>query len=288
MVNTLCTAFFRSKNLIEISWYGTSHVARSLVEYLIDIQAIDDSATLADACDSAYGRLLKTTRPEYIYKNILLSKTVFGTYSPTTSSWLYEFRIGEARSDAVLINSVATVYEIKTDLDDFSRAKDQLSAYYRSFDRVIFVVGPSQVKKAVSILPSHVGILMLSNRQQLSVIREAIDYKEELSSEAIFHLLRKGEREILEKKFLINTAQLAPINRYAAALDAFSKLSPVDIHASFIEVLRKREPATKRAAIANSLPASLRAAVFSYKMKKNDWKHLASHLKEPAIKVLEL
>src|SRR5690625_6840693 len=89
---------------------------------------------------------------------------VFGKHSPATTSWLYEFRVVEARTYAVLINGVATDFEIKTDLDDFSRAQSQLEAYYSCFDRVVFVVGDGQVKKALQFLPDYVGLLRLSSK----------------------------------------------------------------------------------------------------------------------------
>ncbi|MCK0768825.1 sce7726 family protein [Chromohalobacter canadensis] len=247
---------------------------------------MNDTDPLAYACDLAYKRLLHSSRPEYVYKNVLLSKMVFGKHSPATTSWLYEFRVGEARADAVLINGVATAYEIKTDLDDFSRAQSQLEAYYSCFDRVVFVVGNGQVEKALKILPDYVGVLRLSNRYQLSEVRESVSNTEDLSSEAMFHLFRKREREFLQNKYEVFTDHLPPIERYSAARDAISLLPPRDVHKIFVEALRGREPATKRAAISKRLPNSLRAAAFGYKMKNADWLLLASRLQEPAYNAL--
>ncbi|PFG10708.1 hypothetical protein ATI45_3180 [Marinobacter sp. LV10MA510-1] len=286
MVNTLYPAFFRSKNLIETAWHGTTEVTRDVVKQLVEERAMNDTDPLAYACDLAYERLLLSSRPEYVYKNVLLSKMVFGTHSPATTSWLYEFRVGEARADAVLINGVATAFEIKTDLDDFSRAQSQLEAYYSCFDRVVFVVGDGQVKKALQFLPDYVGLLRLSNRCQLSEIRKTLSYTKGLSSEAMFYLFRKNEREALQRKHGICTDHLPPIERYSVARDAVSLLSPKIIHENFVGALRRREPATKRAAISYRLPSSLRAAAFGYKMRNADWLLLASRLREPASSAL--
>ncbi|WP_386082399.1 sce7726 family protein [Vreelandella sp. F11] len=286
MVNTLYSSFFRSKNLIETAWHGTTEVTRGVIKHLVEERVMNDTDPLAYACDLAYERLLLSSRPEYVYKNVLLSKMVFGTHSPATTSWLYEFRVGEARADAVLINGVATAFEIKTDLDDFSRAQSQLEAYYSCFDRVVFVVGDGQVKKALKVLPDYVGLLRLSTRCQLSEIREAVSHTKDLSSEAMFHLFRKKEREVLQSKYDVFTDHLPPIERYSAARDAISLLPPKAIHETFVEALRKREPATKKAAISHRLPNSLRAAAFGYKMRNADWLLLASRLREPASNAL--
>src|SRR5690625_7845186 len=100
--NTLYPAFFRSKNLIETAWHGTTEVTRDVVKHLVEERVINETDPLAYACDLAYERLLLSSRPEYVYKNVLLSKMVFGTHSPATTSWLYEFRVGEADRKSVV------------------------------------------------------------------------------------------------------------------------------------------------------------------------------------------
>lgn len=286
LANRLYSAFFRSKNLMETAWHGTTEVTRDLIKHLVEDGAMSDLDPLSYVCDLAYERLLSSSRPEYVYKNILLSKMVFGKYSPSTTSWLYEFRVGDARADAVLVNGVATAFEIKTDLDDFSRAKSQLEAYYSCFDRVVFVVGNGQVDKALRELPNYVGILRLSNRCQLSEVRDVVSYTERLSSEAMFHLFRKSERIDLQRKHGVHTDHLSPIEQYSAARDAISLLPSKVVHRDFVEALRKRSPAIKKAAISHRLPDSLRAAAFGYKMRNSDWFLLSSRLEEPAFKAL--
>lgn len=284
--NTLYSDFFRSKNLVETAWHGTTEVTRDLIGHLVQNNMMVESDPLGYACELAYAKMLSSSRPEYVYKNVLLSKMVFGKHSPSTTSWLYEFRVGEARADAVLVNGVATAFEIKTDLDDFSRAQSQLKAYYSCFDRVVFVVGNDQVNKALRALPEHVGILRLTYKCQLSEIRSVIAYRDKLSSEAMFHLFRKNERLALQNKHSIHTDHLPPIEQYSAACEAVSLLSPSIIHNDLVNALRERAPALKKAAISNRLPDSLRAAAFGYKMKSSDWALLSSRLREPAFKAL--
>lgn len=272
---------------METAWHGTTEVTRSLIKHLIKDGEMTGLDPLGCACDLAYKRLLKSFRPEYVYKNVLLSKMVFGKYSPSTTSWLYEFNVGEARADAVLINGFATAFEIKTDLDDFSRAKSQLNAYYSCFDRVVFVVGNGQVNKALRELPDYVGIVRLSNKGQLSEVRSVVPHTESLSSESMFYLFRKNERIALQNKHSVYTDHLPPIEQYSAARDAISLLPSNTVHEAFVEALRERAPAAKKATISYRLPDSLRAAAFGYKIKSSDWELLSSRLREPAFKALE-
>lgn len=286
MSAALYSEFFRSKNLAEIAWYGTTQATRSIAEILLKEKRISRSEPLRNLCDLVYGELLGSSRPEYIYKNLLLSKTVFGTYSPATTSWLYEFKVGEARADAILVNGNATVFEIKTDLDDFSRAEKQVESYYKCFDRIVFVVSEKQKDKALRLLPPSVGILGLSKRYCLSNVRNATSFGKELSSASIFHLFRKKEREELEAKYQIDTRSVPPIQRYRVALEMIAQQPAQAIHSDFVEALRVRAPAQKRASIASQLPESLRAAVFSYNLKQSDWRLLASRLQEPIKELL--
>jgi len=281
MSAALYSEFFRSKNLAEIAWYGTTEATSRIAKVLLKEKRISNSEPLRELCDLVYGELLGSSRPEYIYKNLLLSKTVFGKYSPATTSWLYEFKVGEARADAVLVNGDATVFEIKTDLDDFSRAEKQVESYYKCFDRVVFVVSEKQKDKALRLLSPSVGILGLSKRDRLATVRNAKSFRKELSSASIFHLFRKKERDILEEKYKIDTRSVPPIQRYRAALDAVSDQPAQTIYSDFVAALRARAPAEKRASIAAQLPKSLRAAVFGYNLKDSEWQLLASRLQEP-------
>ena len=287
MSRKIFSEFFRSRNLLETAWYGTTAVTRNLVSHLVQVNQLKRNDTLAAVCDIAYSELFKSSSPEYAYKNILISKTVFGTYSPQTTSWLYEFKVGSARADAIKVKGMlATAFEIKTELDDFSRAKNQLESYYSCFDQVIFLVGQNQLDKAIQSLPEQVGILTLSKRKQLSKVRAPISYRERLSSESMFYLFHNSERAALESKYGISTQLVPPIERYAASRDAVAKINPHLIYEDLVRALGSRAKANKRAKIADELPASLRAAVFGYRIKNSEWKLLADRLKEPAINVL--
>jgi hypothetical protein len=280
------TDFFRSKNLVETAWYGTTDTTREITERLLDQDKVKLTDPLYKVCDIAYQHLLKSETPEYAYKNILISKTVFGVNRPTTASWIYEFKIGSARADAILVRDKATVFEIKTNLDDFSRAKNQIASYYSAFDQVVFVIGESQVEIALRILPEHVGILTLSNRHKLSKLRDASIFPDDLSSEAMFYLLRRNERELLKEQYDIDTTGLSPVESYNILRNYISSRNPKEIHMKLVQALRDRAPATKMEAISSKLPSSLRAAVYWYKINQSDWKLLMDRLNSPISCVL--
>jgi len=265
------TDFFRSKNLVETAWYGTTDTTREITERLLGQDKVKLTDPLYKVCDIAYQHLLKSETPEYAYKNILISKTVFGVNRPTTASWIYEFKIGSARADAILVRDKATVFEIKTN---------------SAFDQVVFVIGESQVEIALRILPEHVGILTLSNRHKLSKLRDASIFQDDLSSEAMFYLLRRNERELLKEQYDIDTTGLSPVESYNILRNYISNRNPKEIHIKLVQALRDRAPATKMEAISTKLPSSLRAAVYWYKINQSDWKLLMDRLNSPISCVL--
>ncbi|MBF4799915.1 sce7726 family protein [Aeromonas hydrophila] len=281
LANTEFTDFFRSKNLVETAWYGTTQTTRDITERFLVQNKVKLTDPLYKVCELAYQDLLKSDIPEYVYKNILISKTVFGVNKPSTTSWIYEFKIGSARADAILIRDSATVFEIKTDLDDFSRAANQVDSYYSAFEQVVFVIGENQVESALRVLPNQVGILVLSNRHKLSKLRDAISFQDKLSSEAIFYLLRRNERELLQEQYGISTDGMSSFDSYNFVRSFIAERDPREIHRKLVQALRDRAPATKMEGISNELPSSLRAAVYWYKIKRSDWRLLIERLNSP-------
>lgn len=76
---------------------------------------------------------------------------------------------GAARIDLALIARGLEAYELKSDLDDFSRMHNQIHAYNRVFDRLWIVIGSSHVQTVLSIVPRWWGILVGQRTPSLSV-----------------------------------------------------------------------------------------------------------------------
>lgn len=90
-----------------------------------------------------------------------------------------EFRIerGGARIDVAVIGKAMVGYEIKSDLDTFSRFSNQIHAYNRVFDQIYLVCGPTHASAALGIVPSWWGLLVAERSPKgkisLEVLREA-------------------------------------------------------------------------------------------------------------------
>jgi hypothetical protein len=74
-----------------------------------------------------------------------------------------EFRIerGGARVDVAVIGTKLVGYEIKSDLDTFTRLSNQIHAYNRVFDEIHLVCSPFMATQAMQIIPSWWGVIVL-------------------------------------------------------------------------------------------------------------------------------
>ena len=100
--------------------------------YINDVGSKDHGELISEI----YAHLGKQQRNEYYYMNTLLNKLLDGIHNVNTTTALSQVRIGHSIADFVMINGEGKVYEIKSDLDNFGRLKDQLSDYYRAFNKV--------------------------------------------------------------------------------------------------------------------------------------------------------
>lgn len=275
-------AFFSAKNLAEMSWYGRTEVATETAGWLQGAGRLPTSGfSYRDLFDTSFTQMVAEHRSAYVFKNALLRKLVFGRHSPNTTSFYFEFAVEAARADAVLVNGHATAYEIKTALDDFSRAASQANEYGKCFRYVTFVVDPEMVGRAESLLPRHVGIYALSEAVTLQKARPAIANPDGLDSRAIFKCLRRQEYEAALAVRGVTTEGVPPIEQYEFLGDRFSEIAPVEAQRILEHALRGRQPAAPSAKVCATLPRCLHAAVFGYRLRARDWTTLASRLDEP-------
>ena len=65
---------------------------------------------------------------------------------------------GEARVDLALVDTQLSAFELKSDLDSFSRLHNQIHAYNRVFDRVTLVTGPVYSEASLALMPAWWGV----------------------------------------------------------------------------------------------------------------------------------
>lgn len=187
------------RNLSRIfSTNSVEDLAVGNVEQVIDvsrsyIDILSEGFTPADVYEVCYRDLSRNYRFEYFFKNVVANKIIIGRHSLSTATLLSEFRVGNNRADCVVLNGNSTCYEIKTDLDNFSRLNDQLQAYEKIFDKTFVVVAERHRDYALNNVADNIGLIVLTSRNTLSEVRSARVVDGKVDSETLIRSLRQPE-----------------------------------------------------------------------------------------------
>lgn len=226
-----------------------------------------------------YALLLKTHRNEYVYKNTLLNRIVMGRHSPRTSTAFTEVPIGDSIADFLVINGKATVYEIKTDLDNLSRLDSQIADYYHAFDHVCVVCGerhlPNLIKRYAN---TPVGIVIMTNRQNLSTRKEPRAFADDLRHESLFKLLRKTEYATVLSDCGIVAPPSSSFYYYRNCLSAFEQVPLAEAYSSVLASLRDRGKEVNVDAL-KTVPPELKSLGYFIRINSRQSQKLASFLR---------
>lgn len=234
-----------------------------------------DGMSVRDVFLWAQKKLSVDYRSEYFYKSVLIEKIVRGRHSPNTVAVYSEFRVGDSRADLVLVNGAAVAYEIKTDLDDLTRASKQAVEYFACFDSVVFVVDAKHVAASLNVLPEQVGLFCIGGRNRIKRIREPVRRLDLLSNQVMFSCLQRHEYE----SFLeLEASGTVDANSYKEVLDFFCSVPTDRLHTYFVDCLRARKLRGKRIKEMHLLPAPLWAAAYTHKLNVSEWNGLISVL----------
>ncbi|MCF8297006.1 MAG: sce7726 family protein [Saprospiraceae bacterium] len=238
----------------------------------------NESTTNLDAINNIYSYLLKNYKNEYVYKNILTDKLLLKKYSLKNTIALSELNIGNSIADFVILNGEASIYEIKTELDNLDKLQKQISDYYRFGDKVYIVTSSKYVDKLLDLYQnSSVGIIELTTRNALKTIKQAIK-QSTFSHEILFKTLRKQEYlELIEEyfKFLPDVSN-TKIFRECLAL---AKEINISIFQKLvIQKLKLRNISNPNIFREKSIPESLKHICYTLDFSKNEYEVLDSFL----------
>jgi len=247
----------------ELAYQGYSGYLKEVFENSGLFKNTDLSMPLSHFFDWIYSFLSKNYKNEYIYKNAIANKILLGRYSLNTSHMLTEFRVGNCKADVVLINGTSTVYEVKSEYDSFTRLEKQIETYFQIFDHINVITTVSQASKLKSILPNAVGILILTNRNSISVVKDSVSNKHNIKPDILFDSLRKSEylkiiKEIFGKVPIIPNTQI-----YKECKKIFCSISPESAHDLTFTMLRDRKNTQVLNKFINIGPSSLVAYALS-------------------------
>lgn len=240
------------------------------------IEQIDPSMPLAQFFDLIYMILFKSYRNEYIYKNAIANKILLGRHSLNTSHMLTEFRVGNCKADVVVVNGTSAVYEIKSELDSFARLENQVKNYLKIFDYINVITSASQVNKLKSILPDKAGILLLTNRNTISTIRESKSNRKNTNQSILFDSLRKNEYVKAIKEYFGIVPDVPNTQIYKECKKLFSKIPAELAHDLTINILRRRRNTRVLKEFIEEAPASLSAYAMSICSEKAKMQALMS------------
>lgn len=230
----------------------------------------DGKGSLGEAFDSAYRLLEREYRCEYVYKNAIISGAPAGAHAMTG------LRVFMSIADVTVAGPAgATAYEIKTDLDSFTRLELQLPSYSRCFEHVNVVTSPAKTNRAMQVTPAHVGVLTMDNEHALSVVRESEGGLERLELASLFPILRRNElHSILETHCGYTVPQQPTPYEYHTRYELFMAL-PLEIaYPAFIAALQRRDCRSREAARAAALPLSLQGIAAGLVLSSAAWKRL--------------
>lgn len=217
------------------------------------------TGTLGEAFDAAHRILARSYRSEYVFKNELISRIIFGRHSPRTASALVEQHMGSSCADVLVLNGTSTVYEIKTDLDDFSRLSGQLESYSTRAEYVFVASSMTRADALAARVPENVGVIGLHTNGRLTVAREAISNLDRIDVSHLFGMLRVAELEAILGRTHRYVPEPHQSRAWYAMRDLFHELSPTVAHAETLHELRARGQAANTLLTDRRLPRSLRA-----------------------------
>ena len=272
-------ALFSSKVLRELGGKGQSPLFARLIAESALAESYSEDALIADVFDGAFRILCRTgLRHEYTYKAALIQKVLLGKHSLNTSSMLREFRVRESRADLVVLNGIATVYEIKSEKDKLDRLSSQIDDYKRVFPRIAVITCEKFASRVLDETPNAVGVSVLSDRYQISEIREANSDYTNVSSSWIFDCLRTNEAKQILEELSVPVPNCSNIQIRKEMQRLFGKIPAKEAHEKMVEVLKRTRSLQPLTESISELPQSLRPAALLTSMAFAERKTLASSM----------
>ncbi|TMU82072.1 sce7726 family protein [Pseudomonas fluorescens] len=259
---------FSTSNVEELASGNVEHiinVAHSYTDFL------SKGFTPAEVYDVCYKDLSRNYRFEYFFKNVVANKIVIGRHRLSTATLLSEFRVGSNKADCVVLNGNSTCYEIKTDLDNFSRLNDQLEAYAKIFDKTFVVVAEGHREYALNNVADNVGVIVLTGRNTLSEVRSARIVSSKIDPEVLVRSLRRSEYFSIACQIEDAPKGLSNTEVFSWCESVFKRADAALLRSLFCKTLK--ESRRKNPDFSLALPRTLLMASLSLKLssaKKNN------------------
>lgn len=242
----------------------------------------DSTRSVGDLFEAAFAVLRQgSSRDEYVYKAALTHKILLGKHSLRTACMLNEFRVGHCKADMVILNGTATVYEIKSERDSLCRLERQLETYRRVFPSVFVIAGENHVTSVLNVVGTDDGVLQLSRRHQISVVKAAVDRPDRIEPLAVFDSLRTVEARALLAGLDQDVPDVPNTRLHGVLRERFATLDPHAVHIGMVQVLKRKRDLRPLSDLINQLPPSLQPAALSIPLRKADHARLVDAVATP-------
>lgn len=196
---------------------------------------------------------------EYIYKNAIANKILLGKHNLNTSFMLTEFRANSSKVDCVVINGTLTVYEIKTELDNFNRLEKQIEDYKKVFEKIYVITAEKHLDKVDFLTKQGIGIMRLNKSGKISTIKEAESQFEYLNLGIIFDSLRQSEYTKIIQNIYGYTPNVPNTKIYLVCRELFCKIDKEIAYREVIKYLKQRGCNQSLKDFIKQVPKSLKA-----------------------------
>lgn len=214
---------------------------------------------LACLFENAWKIMKAEYRNEYVYKNEIADRVVFGLHSPKTAALHLELPVARSIVDVAVFNGTSTAYEIKTEFDSMRRLETQTASYCRAFEFVYVVTAPDFAEKYAQAVSPSVGVFALTRSGSLSKTKDAQSNKSYLNNEIMFRCMRREEYLPILAKHRPDLGMLPNGIIASESMEIFRKLRTDDAHQIYLAALQGRKVSGGIPKFVSSLPRCLRA-----------------------------
>ena len=269
----LLTKFFSRKMIFNLSADGWNQIYQDTV--LRFVQNFKKK-TNRECIEEVYRYLARYYKDEYYYKNELLNQFAFSEEDTA----IVELPVSRAIADFIVVNDSATVYEIKTALDNFERLDVQLSYYSRAFAKVAVVIPAEKLDKLLPIIDNPKIGIVIETDGQFSVYREPVADMSHLSHRAIFGIMRKMEYSSIIKQWFGVLPEVSDFEYYETCYDLFSQIPMQEAYQLFVNTLKKR----KLQQDISDIPYGFRGLVYFLKLNRREYARFLDFLDQKFVK----
>jgi hypothetical protein len=218
----------------------------------------NDASTIKDILNNYYSFLLDHYRNEYVYKNLLISH-IKKNQTGSIYSIVTEKNVGKnSRADLSIFSNTSIAYEIKTELDTYSRLDKQLIDYSNAFEYVNVLTTTKKIKTIEKKIDKSFGIKILNDSKEIETIREASSNLESLTHSGIYSLLRQKEViQLLKRHYGFMPYDFSTVSSRKEIVNSFTKIEIETCHKHAVEILKYRMKYSKVMNLLEKIPHSL-------------------------------